>query len=88
MTNNPVDRRRAAWAEAVAKEHEHEHGLLSTLSAELVTFATECGAALAALDAIIELDGVARLLDVAEIGSRNTALARDIAHRLPGPRAH
>jgi hypothetical protein len=75
---------RIAWAEELAQEHRHQRELLATLHGQLGTFAEECAAALTALDALVDLGAVAGLLDVARTGSRNAALARDIARRLPG----
>jgi hypothetical protein len=80
----PVESYELDWAQALAQEHGHQRELLATLRGDLGTFATECAAALTSLDAIVELGGVVGLLDAAKSGSRNAALGRDIARRLPG----
>jgi hypothetical protein len=79
-----VERYEIAWAEALAQEHERQSALLATLDGEVGTFAAECAAALTGLDAIVDRDPVAALLDIAATDTPNEALARDIAQRLPG----
>src|SRR5260370_20643814 len=71
-----------AWAEALAQEHAHQQELLATLRGELGTFASECAAALTALDAVVGLAGIGSLLDTARTGLRDAALARDVGRRV------
>jgi hypothetical protein len=73
-----------AWAEALAQEHRHQRELLAALRGELGTFAGECAAALTALDALVDLGGVAGLLDIAKAGRQNATLLHEVGRRLPG----
>lgn len=73
-----------AWADALADEHLHQRELLATLRGELGTFARECAAALAALDAYVGLAGVAEILSTAQTTATHARLALDVSRRLQG----
>jgi hypothetical protein len=74
-----------AWAAALAEEHTHQRELLATLRGELGAFASECAAALTALDAYgAAVGGAAAAIGTVRTAHANADLVADVYARIAG----
>jgi hypothetical protein len=74
-----------AWAAALAEEHTHQRELLATLRGELGAFASECAAALTALDSYVSaVGGAVAAIDTARAAYANADLVADVYARVGG----